>query len=82
MKVVLFKVKCVDADNSYGYLTVGNEYEVIEVVAPDTMGLINTRGKHEGKITNNEEVVYHLANQSFARWDASRFETINQGEVK
>lgn len=77
MRAVLFKVKCVDADNSHGYLTVGNEYEVIEVVAPDTMGLINTRGAHKGEITNNEEAVYHLANQGFARWDASRFETIN-----
>jgi len=77
MKPTLFKVKCIDASASHGYLTVGNEYEVIEVLAPDTMGLINTRGKHKGKITNNEDVVYYLANQGFARWDASRFETIN-----
>lgn len=77
----LFKVRCVDDSASRGYLTVGNEYEVVEVLAPNTMGLINTRGKHEGEITNNEEVVYYLANQGFARWDASRFETI-EGESK
>ena len=77
MKTTLFKVKCVDDSASHGYLTAGQEYEVIEVLEPDTMGLINTRGEHKGAITNNEETVYQLAKQPFARWDASRFETVN-----
>lgn len=77
MKPTIFKVKCIDDSASHGYLSVGAEYEVIEVIEPDTMELINTRGENKGEITNNKEVVYHLAKQPFARWDASRFETIN-----
>jgi hypothetical protein len=76
MLKVLFRVKCIDASDSYDYLELGKEYGVSRVSAPNSIGLVNTRGKDKGEITPNEEEVYHIEGMP-AEWDASRFEVIN-----
>jgi len=79
MLKVLFKVKCIDASDSYDYLELGKEYGVSRVSAPNSFGLVNTRGKDKGEITLNEEEVYYIEGMP-AEWDASRFEIITEGK--
>jgi len=79
MLKVLFKVKCIDASDSYDYLELGQVYGVSRVSAPNTIGLVNTRGKDKGEITPNEEEVYYIEGMP-AEWDASRFEIV-EGET-
>ena len=80
MLKVLFRVKCIDASDSYDYLELGKEYGVSRVSAPNSFGLVNTRGKDKGEITPNEEEVYHIEGMP-AEWDASRFEVIEEEET-
>lgn len=77
MLKVLFRVKCTDASDSYDYLELGKEYGVSRVSAPNSIGLVNTRGKDKGEITPNEEEVYYIEGMP-AEWDASRFEVIEE----
>mgnify|MGYP003351777602 FL=1 len=76
------KVKCIDAANTYDCLEEGAIYEVVEVIQPMGMRLINTRGKGKGEITPNKETVYHLKGDSrlvsAGRWDVSRFVTVEE----
>jgi hypothetical protein len=53
---------------------------VSRVSAPNSFGLVNTRGKDKGEITPNEEEVYHIEGMP-AEWDASRFEVIEEEET-
>jgi len=80
MLKVLFRVKCIDASDSYDYLELGKEYGVSRVSAPNSIGLVNTRGKDKGEITPNEEEVYYIEGMP-AEWDASRFEVIEEEET-
>jgi len=76
------KVKCIDASNTYDCLEEGVIYEVVEVIQPMGIPLVNTRGKDKGEVTPNEEFVYHLTGNSprvsAGRWDVSRFVTVEE----
>jgi hypothetical protein len=76
------KVKCIDATNTYDCLEEGAIYEVVEVIQPMGIPLVNTRGKLKGEVTPNQEFVYHLKGDSrlvsAGRWDVSRFVTVEE----